>query len=345
MKIKLVLLAFAALMIILPIPAKAKFEIDKRQIWPILPATEVKALILEYHLIESTPSNAKYPDLYVKEETFNKHLAFLREAGLKCISFDDAIGQMQAGFFDTSNAIITFDDGYLDNFAVAQKLSKLGYGGTFYIPTFFPGKTQPAFNLTYMSWDDIKKISDMGFETGAHSVHHINLQNAKMDVVNYEISESINDIFDHTGKKPSTFSIPMGKYTNQVIVEIEKYGLKGCVTSNYGYLTMFNINNAPRIKIMEQTGMKSVIELYLSRNLKYFGQIMPGAKGSRIRSFRGMLTRLGHPLVDSDNYDEDMVKAVKEFQKIFNLEESGELNTTTMDKIVRDFMTLVVEGL
>jgi murein L,D-transpeptidase YcbB/YkuD len=96
---------------------------------------------------------------------------------------------------------------------------------------------------------------------------------------------------------------------------------------------------------MEQTGMKSVIELYLSRNLKFGGEITPGSKGPRIRSFRSMLTRLGHPLAENDVYDEDMVKAVKDFQKIFDLDESGVLNTTTMDKIVRDFMTLVVEGI
>lgn len=345
MKTKLVLLSALILTTIMPAPTNAGFELDKRQIWPVLTSNEVMALILEYHLIETPPANARYPDLYVKDETFKKHLAMLRETGLKCISFEDAISQLEAGNFDTSNVIMTFDDGYLDNFAVAQKLANLGHGGTFYIPTFYPGKSQPAQSLTYMSWDDIKKISEMGFEIGAHTVHHTNLRNLKLEVVNYEISESLNDIYSHVGKKPTTFSIPMGTYTNQVIVEIEKYGLKGCVTSNYGYLTKFNVNNAPRIKIKEDTGMRSVIELYLSRNLKYFGEIDPGAKGPRIRSFRSMLTRLGHPLVDSDVYNEDMVKAIKDFQKIFELEENGKLNTTTMDKIVRDFITLTVKGI
>lgn len=345
MKTKLVLLSVLVLMTAIPVPTNAGFELDKRQIWPVLASNEVKALILEYHLIETPPANARYPDLYVKEETFKKHLAMLRETGLKCISFDDAISQLEAGNFDTSNVIITFDDGYLDNFSVAQKLANLGHGGTFYIPTAFPGRSQPEINITYMSWDDIKKISEMGFEIGTHTVQHVNLRNCKPDRVEFEISKSIADIYDKIGKKPTTFSIPMGMYTNQVIIEIEKYGLKGCVTSNYGYLTKFNINNAPRIKIKEETGMRSVIELYLSRNLKYFGEINPETKGPRIRSFRSMLTRLGHPLVDSDIYDEDMIKAIKEFQKIFELEENGKLNTTTMDKIVRDFITLTVKGI
>lgn len=345
MKAMLVILSAMAVAMTIPTPAGAKFELDKRQVWPVLPSHEAKVLILEYHLIENPPLNAKHPDLYVMDVTFLKHLAYLREAGIKCISLDDAIDQIKAGFYDTSNVVITFDDGYLDNFSVAQRLSKLGYGGTFFIPTYYPGRSQPSQNLTYMSWDDIKKISDMGFEIGAHTVQHVNLRNCKPDRVEYEISQSIADIYNKIGKKPTTFSIPMGIYTNQVIVEIEKFGLKGCVTSNYGYMTMYNINNAPRIKILEQTGMKSVIELYLSRNLKYYGEIAPATKGPRIRSFRSMLTRLGHPLADSDEYDEEMVKAVKAFQRIFELEENGKLNTTTMDKIVRDFMTLVVEGI
>ncbi|NTU60846.1 MAG: polysaccharide deacetylase family protein, partial [Caldiserica bacterium] len=266
MKSKLALVSALMLLASTPVPTHAGFELGKRQIWPVLPSNEVKALILEYHLIETPPATAKHPDLYVREQTFKKHLEMLRETGLKCISFEDAISQIDAGNFDTSNVVITFDDGYLDNFAVAQKLSNLGHGGTFYIPTFYPGKSQPAQNLTYMPWEDIKKVFDMGFEIGAHSVQHINLQNCKPNRVEFEISESINDIYDHVGKKPTTFSIPMGMYTNQVIVGIEKYGLKGCVISNYGYLTKFNVNNAPRIKIEEGTTMRSVIELYLSRN-------------------------------------------------------------------------------
>jgi peptidoglycan/xylan/chitin deacetylase (PgdA/CDA1 family) len=332
-------------LLVLPFGAKAGFELDKRQLWPVLPSEQIQALVLEYHLIEHAPSNAKYPDLYVKPETFVKHISMFREVGLKCISFEEAIRQIHAGNFDSSNIVITFDDGYRDNYAAAILLADQKHGGSFFIPTFMVGRSQPANSLYYMSWADIKKISEMGFEIGSHSVHHNNLQNLSPKTVELEVSESISDILENIGKKPTTFSIPMGKYNNQVIDEIEKYGLVGCVTSRYGYLTKFNINNSPRIKILEQTGMRSVIMLYLSRNLKFLGDLKKGDVSSRVKSFRTMLTRIGHPLVDSDKFDDDMVKAVKEFQKFFQLEENGELNSTTMDRIINDFISLVVKGI
>lgn len=328
-----------------PVATRAGFELDSRKLWPILPSGQVQGLILEYHLIETPPPDAKYPDLYVTPETFSKHMAVLREIGLKCISFDDALTQLEAGNFDTSNIILTYDDGYRDNFNVAKNLSALGYGATFYIPTFYPGRSYPATHLFYMTWDDIRQVSNLGFEIGSHSVHHINLQNCKPDRAEYEISESINQIYNQIGKKPTTFSIPMGKYTNQVIVEIEKYGLRGCVTSNYGYLTNYNTNNAPRIKIVENTSMRSVVLLYLLRNLKLEGDIRPNTKSPRVRTFRTMLARLGYPLTDSDVYDAEMTKAVKAFQKYFQLQESGELNSVTMDRIVSDFIALAVTGI
>jgi peptidoglycan/xylan/chitin deacetylase (PgdA/CDA1 family) len=345
MKTKIGIIVLAVMLTIAPLGTNAGYELNTRQLWPILPSEQIQALVLEYHLIENKPEDAKYPDLYVKPETFDKHLQMLREMGIKCISFENAINQLQAGNFDSSNVILTFDDGYLDNYGVACKLSALGQGGSFYIPTFYPGRSFPKLHLIHMSWDDIKKISDMGFEIGSHTVHHQNLQTCKPEAVNYEISESIKDIYDKIGKKPVTFSVPMGKYTSQVLVEVEKYGLIGCVTSNYGYLNKFNINNSPRIKIVEDTSMRSVIMLYLSRNLKSTGELRRSMKGSRIRSFRTMLTRVGHPLTDGEIFDADMEKAVKEFQKNFQLEETGELNTTTMDRIISDFISLVVKGI
>ena len=315
-----------------------------RPVWPTIPSIQAKVLILEYHSIGPIPNNAKWPDLYVKQATFDKQIKILQDLGLKSISFIDAIDNLKAGNFDCTNVVLTFDDGYLDNFTVGEKLNRINFGATFYIPTAFPGKKFDDKGITYMSWNDIKKLDSIGFEIGSHTVNHIDLALASDTSIQFEVSQSKVDLNKQLSKIPKTFSIPLGAYTTGVIGEIEKYKFEGCVTSNRGLMDIEHIQKAPRIKIMENTDLINVITSYIRGNLKYKEEYKYGDNDSRIRSFRTILTRLGYPLQDSEKFDEPMMQAVIAFQKQFNLYPNGHLNHTTIDRMISDFVDLVASN-
>jgi peptidoglycan/xylan/chitin deacetylase (PgdA/CDA1 family) len=328
----------------------AGYDLNMRQLWPIVPASEAEVLILEYHSISKVPEGALYPDLYVSQETFNRQLQILSDAGLIGISLIDAISQMKAGNFNMGNIVFTFDDGHSDNLWAAQKMALMDYSATYFIPTFFPGKSDKTKSIYYMTWDEIRTIFSMGNEIGSHTVNHSDLAMCHESKVKFEIEQSKRDIElqlqsvdDPRPKTPMTFSIPMGSYTSAILDEIAGYGFDGCVTSNPGLMTYETLQKAPRMKILEDTDMSNILSYYIRRNLKKDGDIKKGAKGQRVKSFRTMLTRLGHPLTDSDYFDMKMEKAVMDFQKQFNLKTSGILNTTTIDRIVSDFIDLVVD--
>ena len=81
--------------------------------------------------------------------------------------------------------VLTFDDASQSQYSyVAPLLKKYGFGATFYICEY-----PPDFNdtLKYMSWYDIKQLSDMGFEIGNHGWHHSRVDHLSNDSLKSEI--------------------------------------------------------------------------------------------------------------------------------------------------------------
>jgi len=65
--------------------------------------------------------------------------------------------------------ILTFDDAVSTDYTViAPILKKYGFGGTFFITEFPDFKNKHD----YLSWEQIKKLHEMGFEIGNHTAHH-----------------------------------------------------------------------------------------------------------------------------------------------------------------------------
>lgn len=81
--------------------------------------------------------------------------------------------------------VLTFDDASRSHYTfVAPLLKKYGFGATFYICEY-----PPDFGDTtlYMSWYDIKQLSDMGFEIGNHTWHHARVDRLTNDSLKSEL--------------------------------------------------------------------------------------------------------------------------------------------------------------
>ncbi|MEZ4812670.1 MAG: polysaccharide deacetylase family protein [Caldisericia bacterium] len=320
----------------------ALYDLDTRALWPKIPTSDAGVLILEYHCVSNAPEGSKHPGMYIKPETFDKQMMILKNMGMKGISFVESIDELGTGNFDMSHVVLTFDDGHDDNLQVSYDLKSIDFNATFFVITGKVGKHYPNQSLFYLGWEDLRKISDLGFEIGSHTVNHIDLSAASPSRADYEISQSIKDVEDNIGKEVRTFSIPKGAYTTDVIIEISRYGLDGCVTSDRGYMNGQIVHRAPRILVEEDTDLGKILTVYLKTNLKFgIEKFVVGDSGEKIRSFRTILTRLGYPLLDSDVFDEQMELAVSTYQEALAIEPSGELNHTTIDIMVNDFMELV----
>jgi peptidoglycan/xylan/chitin deacetylase (PgdA/CDA1 family) len=75
--------------------------------------------------------------------------------------------------------VLTFDDASQSQYSyVAPLLKKYGFGATFYICEYPPDFSD---TIKYMSWYDIKQLSDMGFEIGNLTWHHPRIDHLSND--------------------------------------------------------------------------------------------------------------------------------------------------------------------
>src|SRR5262249_10543109 len=105
---------------------------------------------------------------HVSPRRFEQDLAYLSKAGYHTISLDTYMDALQKGAaLPDKPIILTFDDGYRDNYDNAfPLLKKYGMTGTFYIVTGRVG------NKNFVTWDDLTAMHNAGMEIGAHTVDH-----------------------------------------------------------------------------------------------------------------------------------------------------------------------------
>lgn len=100
--------------------------------------------ILTYHRILSTIDANKHwvqPGMYVDTGVFEKHVQFLQEH-FSVLSFHELLARWKTGDWDNSRryCVITFDDGWLDNYRNAYPiLRRYRVPATIFLPTNFVG--------------------------------------------------------------------------------------------------------------------------------------------------------------------------------------------------------------
>jgi peptidoglycan/xylan/chitin deacetylase (PgdA/CDA1 family) len=105
-----------------------------------LPSLRGRVLILMYHrVIPRGEAAATFvqPGMYVTPETFDRHLRFLT-ANFEILSFSDLLTKWESQQWDngTRYCVITFDDGWLDNYTCAFPLLRAhGVPATIFLPT------------------------------------------------------------------------------------------------------------------------------------------------------------------------------------------------------------------
>jgi peptidoglycan/xylan/chitin deacetylase (PgdA/CDA1 family) len=180
-----------------------------------------RVVVLYYHRIGER-------DVLTKPaEEFRRDLEYLKE-NYECIGFSELCERLKTGARQRRRAVvITFDDGYRDNFTAAVPvLKEAGVTATFFVATGFidtsrefphdargdrggPGREEPRFPK--LAWDDLRAMEAEGFEIGSHTVNHVNLGRADAVAVEREVKESLSALNRHLGARPRCFSFPWGK--------------------------------------------------------------------------------------------------------------------------------------
>ena len=204
--------------------------------------------ILMYHKVPDLPINSKHR-IFITKANFEKHLRFFKSKGFTSITFHDyhkfRNGELSFSEFPKKPIILTFDDGYHDNFENALPLmNKYNFKGVI----FFLG--DPSINYNY--WDvkngehrdelmDINQKKDFvknGWEVGAHSLTHADLTQLNDVESIKEITGSKENLETQLQSKVLTFAYPFGKLNDKVKQLAKKSGIQYAVATDSGGLNI-----------------------------------------------------------------------------------------------------------
>lgn len=175
-------------------------------------------LILAHHLVSDRPHRMGVPT-----ETFWRQVLFLKKH-YRIVSLSQGSELLRSGRIRVPTVVLTFDDGYSDNFLGLRAVaSETETPSTLFITTG-PVEAHREFDhdlatgttgFLPLTWDQITYWSTCGTEFGSHTRTHFdcgsssNLENLKSEIIG-----SRQDLEAHLKKPVTFFAFPYGKQKN-----------------------------------------------------------------------------------------------------------------------------------
>lgn len=215
--------------------------------------TPVDVPILMYHNIFR--SGNTHGDYIISEAAFEKDLKFLSQNGYTTIFMQDLINYTEGkGDLPEKPVVLTFDDGYFNNYAYAfpllQKykskavISIIGYYTDLY--TKSPDEN-PSYS--HVTWNDIHDMMKSGFVEFQNHSYNLHTTDKGRNGTKKKKGESLaeykavlrddigklQDAFlSNTGYAPNTFTYPFGSVSNDSFDIIKEMGFKASLSCESG---------------------------------------------------------------------------------------------------------------
>lgn len=222
----------------------------------LLPTSSLFLPVLVYHHI-GTPlqkMTSAEKSFFIEPEWFEKHLQYLAQHNFKTVRFSDIADYFSRGTPIPERAvIISFDDGWKSAVEWAYPLlQKYNMTATVFIPTKLIAE-KPGKGMR-MSWNDLVKLRDAGWEIGSHSLWHPYLTKSRK--VKLEVEESKKILEEKLGISVTTFAYPFGASNEQIEKTVREtgYSTARSYTSGSG-ITRENLFHIPVVKVYANVGL------------------------------------------------------------------------------------------
>lgn len=172
----------------------------------------------------------------VTPKQFEKQILFLIERGYSVQTLTE---YLRSGLPKPSEkrVCLTFDDAYAGIYTWAFPImARYGLPGTLFVISGYCGGLNTWdvnigwLRFRHLTWDQIKTLSNAGWEIGSHTVSHRDLTRLSPAELEFEINKSKQIIEQRISRKVSTFSYPFGKINSKVANEVKSAGYEFAVT-------------------------------------------------------------------------------------------------------------------
>lgn len=225
--------------------------------------------ILMYHRIDDTLDR---DILCVTPFAFSLQMTWLKEEGFNVLDPQTALMKLKEGTLPKKSVMITFDDGYEDNYKNAFPiLSEHGFPAAIFPVTAFSGgqTSHPRYknykgSITYLTPDQIREMSRFGISFGSHTDTHPLLTDLSQDEAEKELMTSKKILENWTGNPVTLFAYPNGAFSPKYFPVISKTGFHAALTTIPGV----NTKETPpwELRRTEISGRDSLLSFSLKLN-------------------------------------------------------------------------------
>lgn len=216
---------------------------DEPAVQPSVPKT-THMPVLMYHKIDD---NGKPNTAVIASDRFREHMEALKDAGYETIFEEElAAYARHGGGLAEKPILITFDDGYLDNYVHAFPILKeLDMKASIYVIVSYRGK-KPGWN-EHFDWEQAREMIDSGhisIQSHSYASHHIHPATGRSYLTGKLIFEDGSEESDEdyanrvkndmllskqtieheTGQRVISFSYPFGHYNDQTEQWLQEAG-------------------------------------------------------------------------------------------------------------------------
>ena len=185
--------------------------------------------VLNYHQINDRDENS----LTIRTDQFEAEIKYLADNGYHTITPAELLAAWDGErALPEKPVIITFDDGYADNYKNAYPiLQKYGLKGTIFVVSDFLG-TYP----NYLTWPMAEEMHKSGLiDIESHTLSHAQLdQLGTREELDKQLRDSKQAIDWHLKKDVRFIAYPCGAFNEEIEDSTLAAGYKGAFTVHYG---------------------------------------------------------------------------------------------------------------
>lgn len=191
--------------------------------------------ILMYHSVD-THTNVFFA---VTPIEFAAQMQFLADNDYKVITLAELVTRMKNKTPLKGEVVITFDDGYKDNFTNAYPvLQKFNFPATIFITTDLIGRVDSR-GFEMMSASDLKEMHASGLiDIEPHSLSHPKLAKCGREEALREIRGSKETLEKLLGKTCEFFAYPYGNHNEETVNIVRELGFAAAVTVEEGTVVL-----------------------------------------------------------------------------------------------------------
>jgi peptidoglycan/xylan/chitin deacetylase (PgdA/CDA1 family) len=207
-------------------------------------------IILAHHLVSDRPHPIGMPT-----SVFWQAIRFLNKH-YQIVSLSEAMRLLSSGNVSTPTLVITFDDGYGENFVSLRAVAaETGVPVAMFVSTepvnenreFEHDLVRHNTGALPLTWDQIRYWNQQGAEFGSHTRTHFDCGSNDQAKLEWEIKGSRQEMEEHLGKQVDFFAFPFGKKQN-----ISRDAVKIASTTYSHFASCFGGDNVPDKSLRRQ---------------------------------------------------------------------------------------------